>query len=43
VGTGQGKSIILAGLSSYLALSGFKVRCACYSSYLSKRDAESFM
>jgi hypothetical protein len=31
VGTGEGKSIVLAGLSSYLALVGFKVRCACYS------------
>jgi hypothetical protein len=42
VGTGEGKSIVLAGLSSYLAMVGFKVRCACYSSYLSGRDQESF-
>jgi preprotein translocase subunit SecA len=42
VGTGEGKSIVLAGLSSYLALVGFKVRCACYSAYLSGRDQESF-
>jgi hypothetical protein len=32
----------LAGLSSYLALVGFRVRCACYSAYLSSRDQESF-
>ena len=43
VGTGEGKSVVLAGLSSYLALVGFKVRCACYSAYLSGRDQESFM
>lgn len=43
VGTGEGKSVILAGMSIYLALVGFKVRCACYSAYLSKRDQESFM
>jgi preprotein translocase subunit SecA len=42
VGTGEGKSIVLAGLSCYLALVGFKVRCACYSSYLSSRDQENF-
>ena len=43
VGTGEGKSVVLAGLSSYLALVGFKVRCACYSAYLSGRDQASFM
>jgi preprotein translocase subunit SecA len=42
VGTGEGKSIILAGLSCYLALVGFTVRCACYSLYLSNRDQENF-
>jgi hypothetical protein len=42
VGTGEGKSIVLAGLSCYLALVGFKVRCACYSAYLSSRDQEGF-
>ena len=36
--TGEGKSIILAGLSCYLSLVGLKVRCACYSAYLSARD-----
>jgi hypothetical protein len=38
VGTGEGKSVVLAGLSCYLALVGYQVRCACYSSYLSERD-----
>jgi hypothetical protein len=42
IGTGEGKSIVLAGLASYLALVGFKVRCACYSLYLSSRDQKSF-
>jgi hypothetical protein len=36
--TGEGKSIVLAGLCCYLALSGFKAYCACYSEYLSTRD-----
>ena len=38
VGTGEGKSLILGGLSCYLALCGYEVSCACYSNYLSKRD-----
>jgi hypothetical protein len=38
VGTGEGKSIVLAVLSAYLALVGYNVRCACYSKYLSDRD-----
>ena len=42
VGTGEGKSIILAILSTYLALVGFNVRCSCYSKYLSDRDEENF-
>lgn len=29
--TGQGKSLILASLSAYFALSGYKVDCVCYS------------
>lgn len=29
--TGEGKSIVLAGLCAYLALNGFKAYCACYS------------
>ncbi|CAG9315968.1 unnamed protein product [Blepharisma stoltei] len=36
--TGEGKSITLAFLCSILALIGFKTYCACYSSYLSRRD-----
>ncbi len=39
LGTGQGKSIVLAGLSCFLALTGYNVRSACYSAYLSQRDA----
>ena len=42
VGTGEGKSVVLAGLSSYLALVGFEVNCACYSKYLSERDGDAF-
>ena len=42
VGTGEGKSLILAGLSCYLALVGFEVNCACFSSYLSCRDNNAF-
>lgn len=40
--TGEGKSYVLAGLSSYLALVGFEVDCVCYSKLLSQRDFESF-
>lgn len=42
VGTGEGKSVIFAVMSIYLALVGFNVRCACYSEYLSKRDENEF-
>lgn len=42
VGTGEGKSIILATIAAYLALAGFNVRCACYSQYLGERDEETF-
>jgi len=42
IGTGEGKSVILGGMSVFLALLGFDVHCACYSKYLSKRDLESF-
>jgi len=38
VKTGEGKSILLAGLSIYFALLGYEVDCACYSEILSKRD-----
>ena len=40
--TGEGKSVVLAGLSIYKAVCGFSVFCACYSSYLSVRDFEEF-
>lgn len=42
VGTGEGKSVVLATLCTYLALVGFNVRCACYSQYLSERDEATF-
>lgn len=42
VGTGEGKSIILAITALYLAIVGFDVKIACYSLYLSERDQESF-
>jgi hypothetical protein len=40
--TGEGKSIVLAGLCCYLALKGFFPYCACYSEYLSSRDEKDF-
>jgi hypothetical protein len=40
--TGEGKSIILGACSTLLGLLGFRVRCVCYSRYLSDRDAKSF-
>ena len=42
VGTGEGKSVILAFLSSFLALLGYEISCACYSEYLSERDGANF-
>lgn len=42
VSTGEGKSVILGILSTYLALIGFNVYEACYSSYLSERDYKDF-
>jgi preprotein translocase subunit SecA len=42
VSTGEGKSVILGILSTYLALVGFKVYEACYSQYLSGRDYDDF-
>lgn len=35
ISTGEGKSVVLAGLSVFLALVGFDVYEACYSQYLS--------
>ena len=40
--TGEGKSIALGGGASLLALLGFRVRCICYSQYLSRRDFKAF-
>ena len=40
--TGEGKSIALGGLSVLLALLGKRVRCVCYSKYLSDRDFKAF-
>lgn len=40
--TGEGKSIILGACSTVLALLGFRVRCVCYSDYLSGRDFDLF-
>ena len=42
IGTGEGKSIVLAVVSAYLAVVGFNVRCVCYSQYLSDRDEDVF-
>lgn len=42
IGTGEGKSVTLAAISSILALLGFEVYCACYSEYLSQRDLNAF-
>lgn len=43
VGTGEGKSLILAFTSCVLVLLGFEVSCACYSNYLSSRDYQQFL
>ena len=40
--TGEGKSIILGAAAAILGLLGFKVRCVCYSEYLSSRDYTLF-
>jgi preprotein translocase subunit SecA len=42
VKTGEGKSIVLAGLCCFLALKGYYTYCACYSSYLSQRDRKDY-
>ena len=42
VGTGEGKSLILAVTSCVLVLLGAEVSCVCYSDYLSSRDYDSF-
>lgn len=40
--TGEGKSVVLAVVSTVLALLGHEVHCVCYSEYLSSRDYGSF-
>ena len=42
VGTGEGKSVIMAVTAMTLALLDFEVYCACYSELLSKRDEDAF-
>jgi len=42
VGTGEGKSIILAITAIVLALFGMNVSVSCYSAYLSERDSATF-
>jgi hypothetical protein len=36
--TGEGKSLILGATAVLLGLLGFRIRCICYSEYLSNRD-----
>ncbi|UJR17604.1 hypothetical protein I4U23_004500 [Adineta vaga] len=43
IGTGEGKSIVLAVTAIILALIGFDVNCACFSEYLSQRDYLAFL
>ena len=40
--TGEGKSMILGAAAVVIALLGFRVRCVCYSEYLSGRDFSLF-
>lgn len=40
--TGEGKSLALGGCAALFALLGFRVRCICYSKYLSQRDEKAF-
>ncbi|CAF1149858.1 unnamed protein product [Adineta steineri] len=42
VGTGEGKSVILAIVACVFALMGLDVNCSCYSEYLSQRDKNDF-
>ena len=42
LGTGEGKSVILAVSASIFAILGFDVDIVCYSTYLTKRDSELF-
>jgi energy-coupling factor transporter ATP-binding protein EcfA2 len=40
--TGEGKSMILGAAAAIFGLLGFRIRCVCYSEYLSNRDYELF-
>ena len=42
IGTGEGKSVVMAVAASVFALIGFDVNCSCYSEYLSSRDKQAF-
>ena len=42
VGTGEGKSLIAAGTACLLALLGFNIDAACYSTHLVNRDYNNF-
>jgi len=42
VRTGEGKSLLLGSSATLFAMLGFRVRCVCYSSYLSSRDFREF-
>ena len=42
IGTGEGKSVVLAVASCIFALLGFDVNCSCYSEELSRRDKQQF-
>ena len=42
IGTGEGKSLILAVTACILALLGYYVNCACSSIYLCQRDYDKF-
>ena len=43
IGTGEGKSVVMAITSIILALLGFNVTCGCYSPYLKNRDYKAFL
>ena len=42
IGTGEGKSVVMAIVACVFALMGMNVNCSCYSEYLSTRDKNDF-
>ncbi|CAM4841770.1 unnamed protein product [Rotaria magnacalcarata] len=42
IGTGEGKSVVMAVTACVFALNGMDVKCSCYSEYLSTRDQNDF-